>query len=371
MKQANIFYAGCGDVRLELMDGKSIICPIVDAGQHLQGYEYIVCPEQLQYFTTMEADTLFIRLFDELPVNALLEVSVLDLDYIFYIWKSAEWNESTLRNPDSDARRAFTSIFGAQSDGNPTAMNYSRSYIDCHKSGYNSKRLDFLMTRAGFVDISIDTDERHILHARARKSMSRCERQIAPDIQNIRRDHLNRYQFAVKTLLPEAPKFILDLACGIGYGSRLLAESLQGNVTAVDIDAEAVAYAKQYYAHPNVDYVCADARELQLAPESLDAVVSFETVEHIDFDTILFTKFYNLLRPGGLLIFSTPNQDVMPFDKSRFPFHLKHYHVSELQGLMQQIGFTIHSLYNQQDINLPDIQAGADGAFIIVVAEKS
>ena len=108
MKQANIFYAGCGDVRLELMDGKSIICPIVDAGQHLQGYEYIVCPEQLQYFTTMEADTLFVRLFDELPVNALLEVSVLDLDYIFDIWKSAEWNESTLRNPDSDARRAFT-----------------------------------------------------------------------------------------------------------------------------------------------------------------------------------------------------------------------------------------------------------------------
>lgn len=370
MKQANIFYAGCGDVRLELMDGNSVVCPIVDAGQHLRDYEYIVCAEQLQYFTTMEADTLFIRLFDALSVNAVLDVSVPDLDSILDVWKSAEWNEATLRNPDSDARRAFTSIFGAQSDGNPTAANYSRSYVDCHKSGYNRKRLSFLMTRAGFVDITIATNEQHILHVRARKSMSRSERQIAPDIQNIRRDHLNRYQFAVEMLLPEAPKSILDLACGIGYGSRLLAESLPGNVTAVDIDAEAIAYAKQYYAHPNVNYICADARELQLSPESLDAVVSFETVEHVNFDTILFAKFYDLLRPGGVLIFSTPNQDVMPFDKSRFPFHLKHYHVSELQALMQQIGFTIRSLYNQQDINLPDIQAGADGAFIIVVAEK-
>jgi 2-polyprenyl-3-methyl-5-hydroxy-6-metoxy-1,4-benzoquinol methylase len=98
--------------------------------------------------------------------------------------------------------------------------------------------------------------------------------------------------------------------------------------------------------------------------------VSFETIEHVDFDQQLIDIFFNVLKPGGKLICSTPNQDVMPFDKERFAFHIKHYTNIELVGLLTCAGFSDIELFAQHDPVAGEVIAGNDGCFTIAVASK-
>lgn len=82
-----------------------------------------------------------------------------------------------------------------------------------------------------------------------------------------------------------------------------------------DIDSGPIDYAKQHYSNENTTFTCDDAHNLSLQDARVDAVVSFETIEHIYFYSELLSTFFELLKPGGILIYSTPNEDVMPFSK--------------------------------------------------------
>src|SRR5690606_14400181 len=69
--------------------------------------------------------------------------------------------------------------------------------------------------------------------------------------------HLERYEFAKQFLTGGK---VLDCACGVGYGSHLLAESGKcDKVVGVDIDAESIKYATDRYKHPKVEFINANA----------------------------------------------------------------------------------------------------------------
>src|SRR3990167_3806200 len=72
-------------------------------------------------------------------------------------------------------------------------------------------------------------------------------------------------------------KKILDCSCGTGYGSGLLAQN--NEVTGVDISEEAIEFAKQHFT---AEFKVGNAEQLEFEDESFDAVVSFETIEHLD-----------------------------------------------------------------------------------------
>lgn len=325
----------------------------------------------LPYLTSMEADLALLTWFRLLDIGGRISISVPDSDYFMQLWLGANWNEQTLRNPESAARKSFHMLWGQQLGGNPRNADYNDRHGDVFKSAYNEKRLTFLLQRAGFVDVSIIRNGIGKLSATARKSMHRGERQIAPSFSNIRADHRNRYQFACQTLLPLTPGRILDLASGIGYGSQLLSKTTGAEVVGVDIDAGAIEYARQFYADSHTTYLCEDARKLDLPAEHFDAVVCLETLEHIDFEKVLLDKFYYLLKKGGVLICSTPNQAVLPFDKIKFPFHIKHYTNSELLSRLSECGFCNVKLFAQHDLVSKEVVAGEDGCITVAVANKN
>ena len=101
-----------------------------------------------------------------------------------------------------------------------------------------------------------------------------------------------RYEYAT-TLFPESA-VILDIACGVGYGSFILAEQPARKVEGVDISHESVAYAQTYYNPPNIRFLQSDAYLYDWKADTFDAIVSFETLEHA----------------------------VMPFSKEKFPHHV-------------------------------------------------
>lgn len=125
--------------------------------------------------------------------------------------------------------------------------------------------------------------------------------------------HIERYEFAARKL--RDAKSILDIACGVGYGSRLLKDSLPAAlVTGVDSSVDAIEYANDRYALPGLTFRVADGMTFDDGP--FDAVVSLETIEHLpDPQPFIQRITTRLLRPGGIFIGSvpvTPSMDANP-----------------------------------------------------------
>ena len=130
--------------------------------------------------------------------------------------------------------------------------------------------------------------------------------------------HMERYQFAQQHLIRGS---LLDIACGVGYGTRLLSEnSLIATALGVDIDDGAVQYAAKRYATARLSYVRSDALQFS-SSQTFDNIVSLETIEHVDDPRAVFAHFVGLLAPGGRLIASvpvTPSVDGNPHHKTNF-----------------------------------------------------
>ncbi len=161
-----------------------------------------------------------------------------------------------------------------------------------------------------------------------------------PIAKKLRREfHLDRYRFAATRFIGME---VGDIACGTGYGSDLLRGAGAQTVIGIDIATNAVEYAKAKYEADKVQFKCASAMETGLPASSLDGIASFETIEHVDNDSDLLTEFSRILRPGGLLICSTPNQ--WPLEIA--PHHVRVYdHDSFIQTLEQE--FEVLEMWNQ------------------------
>jgi ubiquinone/menaquinone biosynthesis C-methylase UbiE len=136
---------------------------------------------------------------------------------------------------------------------------------------------------------------------------------------------------------------VADIACGTGSGSELLRTAGgAARVVGVDIDAEAVAYARAAHAPDGVEFACAPGERTGLPDASVEVVVSFETIEHVPSDRALLAEFARVLRPGGVLVCSTPN---------RWPLAITPHHVREYDraGFAAALGewFGDIRMYNQ------------------------
>jgi ubiquinone/menaquinone biosynthesis C-methylase UbiE len=145
-------------------------------------------------------------------------------------------------------------------------------------------------------------------------------------------EHWHRYHFALPLV---AGREVLDVACGEGYGSALLARSAP-RVTGADVAPAAIAHARSRYgAQANLEFVEADCARLPFADASFDAVVSFETIEHVAAQEAFLDEVRRVLRPAGLLVLSCPNK-VEYTDKRGMPneFHVRELYRDELAALI-------------------------------------
>jgi len=192
--------------------------------------------------------------------------------------------------------------------------------------------------------------------------LSDGERQVASSLDGIRRDHVARYRWAAKQL--PANSCVLDVACGIGYGSKILADAGH-QVDAVDRDAEAIAYAKRHYRGKRIRYECADLAALQKDEKTCDAVVCFETIEHLQ-DPLPALKKFRALAP--LLIASVPNETVFPY--RGYKFHHRHYTREQFAELLNQAGYAVTEWHGQRGPE-SEVDSNIEGRTTIVVAKRA
>ena len=197
-------------------------------------------------------------------------------------------------------------------------------------------------------------------------SLNSGERQVAPTVDGIRRDHVARYEWVAKSL-PTGSR-VADFACGIGYGCKILADA--GHITrGFDRDAEALEYAAKHYATPLARFSIGDGDE----PEGLgyhDAAVSFETIEHIEDPRPLLQALH---KSAPLLFASVPNEAVMPWrqpDGATTAFHFRHYTKGEFTALLEDCGWHPVEWYGQYD-HQSEVEPDVEGRTLIAVCKRA
>ena len=146
--------------------------------------------------------------------------------------------------------------------------------------------------------------------------------------------HLERYRFACRYA---AGKRVLDLACGVGYGSAMLAEEGgAASVLGVDVDPSAVALAQEHYAGERVRFLCSAYQAMPRA-ERFEVMVSLETIEHLPDPADFLAFAHEIVGEGGLLVGSVPITPSVDFN----PHHLHDFTRRSIVRLLGRAGFRV------------------------------
>lgn len=141
-----------------------------------------------------------------------------------------------------------------------------------------------------------------------------------------------------------AGRDVLEAGCGEGYGADLIA-SVARRVIAVDYDAATVAHVRNRY--PRVQVLTGNLASLPLPDSAVDVVANFQVIEHLWDQPQFITECLRVLRPGGLLLMSTPNRITFTpgSDTPVNPFHTRELDAAELSELLTDGGFRMEGVY--------------------------
>jgi 2-polyprenyl-3-methyl-5-hydroxy-6-metoxy-1,4-benzoquinol methylase len=206
----------------------------------------------------------------------------------------------------------------------------------------------------------------------------------------ILQEHLDRYRYAARQLRqfidehrerPNAslidaamPLMVLDLPCGVGYGSALIAEQVGASVYGIDIDEETIEYAREKYGdNLTKDYGCTTFMTGDMIDEVnwpylplMDATVCFEGIEHVDDQKFAARRIAQVTREGGLIFVSTPRRDG--------PGGGSEYHTRELTQ-RELIDLFLPYVYNYkvvgQELRVEDCAADDNARFYILVGRRN
>ena len=130
-----------------------------------------------------------------------------------------------------------------------------------------------------------------------------------------------RHLIAYKKAAELVKKNILEIGCGEGYGIKELLPKVKKYIcidkyeSNINFKSEKLTFIKSEV--PPLDKIKSD---------SLDFVVTFQVIEHIEDDKFFVEEIFRVLKPGGKLILTTPNKSMT---LSRNPWHVREYTNSE------------------------------------------
>jgi 2-polyprenyl-3-methyl-5-hydroxy-6-metoxy-1,4-benzoquinol methylase len=150
-----------------------------------------------------------------------------------------------------------------------------------------------------------------------------------------------RYEWASKYC---EGKRVLDVPCGMGWGSSLIegAASLVG----ADLDEAAVREAATRYKHVG-RFLCADMSRLPFGTATFDVVTCLEGIEHVPEAAArpFIAEAARVLTRGGLLLLSSPHATAG--GHSGNPYHLREYTLNELSALLAP-RFHVHDIVKRE-----------------------
>jgi ubiquinone/menaquinone biosynthesis C-methylase UbiE len=183
-----------------------------------------------------------------------------------------------------------------------------------------------------------------------------CERlTIGADFNpDVELEHLERYRYATAFIRGAD---VIDIACGSGYGSKILADAGAKSVRGFDVDKSAALYAREHFAAPNLSYDQGNAEDLiSVLDDSADFVVSFETIEHLNRVDSYLQEVKRILRPNGQFLVSTPDRRLASCmyplrGRPNNGFHTVEFTGPELRRILEMAGFQVTKFSGQNYIH--------------------
>jgi 2-polyprenyl-3-methyl-5-hydroxy-6-metoxy-1,4-benzoquinol methylase len=150
---------------------------------------------------------------------------------------------------------------------------------------------------------------------------------------------------------------VLDIACGDGYGCRILADQV-GRVLGVDINKPLIAANQQNNPKANISYDVGDCFALSLADGTVSGATAMELIEHLPVDKVdAFVKeVRRVVAPGGRFICSTPQNS--HGDIPVVPWHVKEYSVAELRTILERHFSNVKILSSKSGGRLTECETG-------------
>jgi SAM-dependent methyltransferase len=155
--------------------------------------------------------------------------------------------------------------------------------------------------------------------------------------------HIARYALAAEFVRPGDR--VLDCACGLGYGSAVLAALSRGaSFLGVDLEPAAIEYAQANYGGPDLRFAVGDAAALEgVADSSIDLIVCLDTLERLPDWEAALAAFQRVLKPDGRLICSAPDRWA---GEAADPANLHLFDWARLSGALGQ-SFILEAKYIQ------------------------
>lgn len=165
----------------------------------------------------------------------------------------------------------------------------------------------------------------------------------------IKLEHLGRYLFACDYLKKHSiTENVLDIACGTGYGCYLLSKQIK-SVVGIDKNIEEV---ELQYKKDNITFIEEDIDKTDLT-STYQAIVCFETLEHVNNPNRLLKQISKSLSSKGLFLLSIPNEKYEKLDENGNNLDIYHKTIFKLDDLLDQLknDFDMIELFGQSKIN--------------------
>jgi ubiquinone/menaquinone biosynthesis C-methylase UbiE len=191
-------------------------------------------------------------------------------------------------------------------------------------------------------------------------------------------EHLHRYALAMEFIVG---KKVLDIACGEGYGTNLMAKKAL-HVTGVDIDNTSIENAKKKYTARNIFFTTGSVLKIPATNNSFDIITCFETLEHIGEQEEMLAELKRVLTSTGILLISTPDRKNYS-DKTGYknPFHKKELYEQEFKNLVSsyfsntcfygQSSYTGSMVLNEKQSDLQNYYSGDYESINIAAVEDT
>ena len=175
---------------------------------------------------------------------------------------------------------------------------------------------------------------------------SEIKNKLAPNESGVRPDFMykniidqKRY---INVLQFVKGKRVLDCACGVGWGSYIMAKAGAEQVVGLDLSSNAINTAKKYYNHDSILYQEDNIYNFS-SNEKFDVITSFETLEHVEDPLKFLNTLANLCHSGSVFFLSTPNgfsfknKNELPHN----PDHKMEFNKEELYELLDSSNWLI------------------------------
>jgi len=131
-------------------------------------------------------------------------------------------------------------------------------------------------------------------------------------------------------------KKVLDVACGEGYGSKMLLNWGASSVLGVDISEDAIIKAKKRFNEKYLEFRQLEADGQEFLDQQFDLIVSFETIEHVSNPNQFLRNIKKSLKKDGIAVISCPNDGWYYANGGSNPFHKHVWNADQFRSLVNK-----------------------------------